>query len=259
MYNEHQGLINILIVETNNQNIYADKDKSIIAARSSDYIFKIVTVKKLVKISNKLYFNIEFLGKEIGFLKPEESIILIPKKNRQVKVREDAHFNNKINQYLSMSEDNFEKNKTNVAYSKYYAIQEGVIYESITHVDEILSFQKPKEINNLYKTAQNFQIKKDAVTFYDSAMTKKSKLIKSSDSNYVSKYIMPAENKIKFRYKGRDVWIKEEDVCIDYKVEEYPITDINEILLNSLLIQYSSKLENYHQYYLKVLNKELKR
>ncbi|KKK33965.1 hypothetical protein WN59_10215 [Salinicoccus sediminis] len=256
-FNEHEGIINILVVEPENQNIYSDIDKGFITARSQDYNFKILTVREILKIDKELYYKAEYKGKKIGLFKPVKSIFLIPKMNRQIKIKQSTEFENALNEYLLLEKEHFESNKSNVAFSKFYAIFEGKIYETIVLIDEILCFLRSDEINNLHKIAKHFTVETDAMTFYNSEMTKKSNLIKAGEKIYSSKYIIPNEKKVKFRYNNKDIWISEEHININYTISYYQPNDINDLIIDAILNQYNEKLENYHIYYNKLLNREL--
>src|SRR5699024_6658047 len=216
-----------------------------------------LTVREIIEMDKELYYKIEYKGKEIGLFKPVKSIFLIPKMNKQVKIKQTAKFENVLNEYLLLEQEHFESNRSNVAFSKYYAVFEGKIYETIVLIDEILCFLKPNEINNLHKIAKHFTVETDAMTFYNSEMTKKSKLIKAGEKIYSSKYIVPNEKKIKFRYHNKDVWISEEHININYTINYYQSNDINKLIINSILNQYNEKLDDYHIYYNKDLNREL--
>ncbi|WP_020006186.1 hypothetical protein [Salinicoccus albus] len=257
MFNDHKTFINILIVEPHNQNIYADKEKNLISARSSDYNFKIVIAREIIEIDDELFFKIEFEGRDIGLFKPQKSILLIPKTNRQIKLNEHATFDNELNQYLELNVENYKEKNKNIMFSRYYAVYDSNIYECLTLVDEIICFMKPAEISELYRVTTEFTINKDTITYYDSRLHRKGKKVKASNKVYTTKHILPDENKVKFRYKGKDVWIKQEFLNINYNINRYRPDEINEVILSSIINQSEEKLENYHLYYDRILKKEL--
>lgn len=259
MFNEHDAIMNILIVEPHNQNIYGDKNQEYVAARTSDYNFKLLTVRDILKLEDELYLNIEFKGKKIGILKPQKSIMLIPKNKRQIKVTPEATFDNPVNHFLGIDKKIFEENRTKIAFSKYYALFDGDIYETIILENELFAFLKPSEINNLHGLEKEFSIKEDTVTYRDNGFTKKWKPIKASNKKYTSKHILPQDQKIKFRYGGKNAWIDESCINIDYDIIETKITDINEAIMESILSQYAEKLDDYHIYYNRILAREMKK
>ncbi len=259
LFNEHKAIINILIVEPHNQNIYSDKEKSYIAARTSDYNFKILTVREIIKIDDELYFHVEYKGKQIGFFKPVKSITLVPKYKRQININPEANFNNNLNTFLEIDQNQFEENRSRIAFSKYYAIFENQLFETIILSDELIGFLKSEEINNLFKKAKKFKVREDAMTYNDNTFTKKWKKIDASETTYTSKYIVPNEKKVKFKYSGKDVWIDENLIDIDYDILDMKLKDVNEILVESMLKQYADKMDEYHIYYNRMLAKEMKK
>lgn len=263
MFNNHKAVINILITEPLNQNIYADKEKKYISARTNDYNFKILTVREMIKVENELYFKIEYKGKKVGLFKPDNSVILIPKYKSQIKITKSAEFNNNLNKYLEVSEKHFEENRARIAFSKYYAIFQGEIFETVVLAGELLVFLKSVEINNLFKVEKNFSIKNDVMTYKNNELTKKWKPIKATSKIYTSRYVLPQEKKIKFKYGGRDAWIDENfidiDIDIDYDIKDIEISDVNYLLFETMLKNYSEKIEDYHIYYSKILKNEMKK
>jgi len=254
-FNKHKPYIYLLIFEKETMNIYQSIESELVICRSSDINFKLVKVAELISKDNKIYFGINIRKNIIGYFCPKTSVIVVPKNVKQIRVEKNTLFSNELNQMLNVDEKYFEDKREKVAFSKHYASINNKIYESVVLKDEIIGFFESKYINNMHKVQYNFKVTDTTTLYRDNAMTKIISKIQPSDKVFKTDYIMPSENKLRFKHMKRNVWLDAKDTDLEFESEDEPLKNLDELLLNSIMTQYQEKLEDYHKYYNKVLNK----
>src|SRR5699024_5770918 len=180
-FNKHKAYIYLLIFEKEPVNIYQSIDSELVICRSSDINFKLVKVEELISTDNKVYFGINISKNITGYFCRRTSVILVPKKVKQIRVEKNTLFNKDLNQMLNVDEKYFEDKREKVAFSIHYASLNNKIYESVVLKDEIIGFFESKNINNMHKAQYNFKITDSTTLYKDNAMTKTVSKINSSD------------------------------------------------------------------------------
>lgn len=257
-FNKHDVHLNILVYEFDKINIYSDLEGSAIVATTAELNFKIYEVLELIEKDKSYILKIKVRNSIIGYLKPNTSLLMLPKLQQQSKIKNLVSFKNPLNEFLNLRDVIFKENRNKISFSSYYTIFKNEIYEAVVLKHDIVGFFKPEELNKVEKSDENFRIIKETITYYDSELTKKGKKIKVSDNIYKAKYIIIDEKVLKFKYQGKDYWIDMD--CLDIKLNSKVIhpRNVNEAIIDSMLYQYQNKLSNSHKYYLKILNKEIR-
>lgn len=246
----------ILIRENSMKNIYSDLELGSIAYRSSDLNFQLTKVKEIKVFDNNTYYLLEKDNKILGYFSPETSISLFPKQRQQAKVIFKNYRNNDLNKSLNISlEENEIIIDGKIIYSSFYCFYNEKVYEGLVFKDKLLGFAFTSEIAHLYKKEVEFQLLQSSNTYLDANLSKIYKVIKDTTKIFKTKYLLPDENKVRFFLSGKDVWINESDIKLDYKTESYYPNSIDECLLSSIIYTLNDKLDNYHSYYLKTLKK----
>lgn len=255
MLKEHNLNFNLLVLENENIYIYDKKFNGLIIAQSDNLKYQLVDIIDIVEYKEEVMCKIKLPNNAEGYFTPKNSVFIIPKKVTQVKISKDAEFQNHLNSYMNLDKEYFDNNIERVLYSKYYAVSQGVVYECLILVDEIIGFIEPGSIHILHRHEQEFKIINDTTTYRDSALTKSVSVLKNQNKIFRSQYIIIEENKVRIKNGSKILWISLKDTnLIPNIINTYSI-DINEILIESLLAQYKDKLQNYHKYYNKLLNR----
>lgn len=254
-FNKHKPYIYLFLFEKEPINIYQDLNYEIIISRSSDINFKMVKIVEIISENGLLTFGVEIRNNIIGYIQPISSIVMIPKNVKQVRVDKEANFNNELNQMLKIDENHFTEKQEKVAFSRHYAVFENMIFESVVLKDEIIGFFESEDINNMYKVKLKFKVTNKTVAYRDNAMTKKLSVLSPENKFIETDYIMPSENKLRFKHKGSSAWISIYDTDLEYDIEDNVFNDINELLLTTILNQYKEKIDNYHEYYHRILKR----
>lgn len=258
-FNSHKPYFYLLIIERNNINIYQNYNETLILSRSSDVQYQMLKVHEMNQSEESISFNIELPNGECGIITPIDSLLLIPKIREQVKINSEATLKNELNNHFDIDYDNFEKNRNKVVYSDQYVVFNNKIYETLILVDEIIGFVESDDINRMHACKSDFKIIKDTTVHKNSGMTQPHKLFKASEKLYKSMYIMPSENKIRFKHRNTSLWIDKNATDFKEVIREKNFKDFNELILDSILFQYELQIENYHTYYSKIINEELRR
>lgn len=255
-FNEHKPQASILILENDNINIFEQENDSIILEQSNNLQFQLLDVFEIIETGEQWYLKIILPNGKIGYIRPLDSIIILPKQKKQVRISKNAKFLNSLNDYIGMDEEKFKNNRNKMMYSSHYAIYKNEIFECLRYIDEIVSFLKPIEVNKMERYEKSFTIYEDTAIYRDSMLTKPVKLLSKDKKSFKSQYIILKENKIRFKHNGKIYWLKisDTDLKIDLKIQEYE--NLNELILDTIIYQYLFKLENYHKYYQQILIKE---
>ncbi|CAM2895695.1 hypothetical protein [Salinicoccus roseus] len=259
MFNKYTSHLNLLVAEKHDLPIFMDKKKNLLAGRTTHMNYKVVAIEEISEINDELYFQINYKNNVKGYFVPETSIILIPKEREQVKLVKDVGFDNSINTHLGIEDEEFEVKKSKILYSNYYAIYEGEVHEGLALQNMLVGFFPSKQIHPLKKIAKDFKVVEATSYYSDSGFINKIGEIEPSEQLFRSQYVIPDEKKLRFKNGKKSYWIAEEPTDVKYDFNNFRSTDPSEVLIESILYQYDDKLENYHSYYLKVLNKELKK
>lgn len=247
----------ILIREHDKKNIYTNQKLDNISYRSNDLNYQLTKVSKIEVINNKTYFLLEKDNKTLGYFTPENSLIMFPKQRQQVKVSSNEIKDNGLNKSFGIDlEENEVINEGRIIYSSFYCFYKGKVYEGLNFKNTLLGFATSSEIAYLYKQEVEFQIRQPLDTYLNANLTKIHKSINDTSKVFKTKYLLPKESKVRFYYSGKDVWINESDIIIDYTVQGYAPQTINECLLSSIIYTLNDKIENYHKYYLSILKKK---
>lgn len=257
-FNSHQPYFYLLILERNNINIYQNYDKALILSRSSDVQYQMLKVHEMHQGTENISFKIELPNGITGVITPVDSVLIIPKIRQQVKIDTVASIENELNNHLDIEYEFFEKNRNKVVYSDQYVVFNNKIYETLILVDEIIGFVEPGNIHRMHARKSEFKIIKEATAHKNSGMTQPYKLFKVSDKPFKSMYIMPSENKIRFKYKNTSLWIDIDATDFEEVIKEKEFNSLNELIIDSILYQYQLQVENYHKYYSKIINEELR-
>lgn len=258
-FNEHMPQANILILERNSIDIYDSKDSEIIIERSSNIQFQLLEILEIVEIEPSTHLKVKLPNGKKGYLKPIDSFIILPKKIKQVRISKDVIFNNPLNEFIGMDKTNFENNKHRVMFSSQYAIFNNEIFECLTYVDEIIAFVRPSEVNIMQRYERPFTILENTTIYRDSIMTKPVKTLQKGNKSFNSQYVILEEEKLRFKDNGKSYWLNLSDTNLIVEKEHHIYDSLDELILDSILYQYSLKLENYHKYYQKILTKEIKK
>lgn len=246
----------ILIRENSIKNIYSNLELGSIAYRSSDLNYQLTKVKRIRVFDNSSYFLLEKDNKNLGYFSPETSISLFPKQRQQAKVIFENYRDNDLNKSLNINlEDNEIIRDGKIIYSSFYCFYNEKVYEGLVSKDKLLGFALTSEIAHLYKKEVEFQLLHPSNTYIDANLSKLYKEIKDTTKIFKTKYLLPNENKVRFYFSGKDAWINESDIKVDYNIESYYPHSIDECLLSSIIYTLNDKLDNYHSYYLKTLKK----
>jgi len=258
-FNEYKPITNLLILENENINIYESIDEEIIIEQSINMQFQMLEILEIVVTEPQNVFKIQLPYNKIGFIKPHNSVVVIPKRKKQVRINNDVKFNNPLNIFIGIDEKYFEKNKHRVVFSSYYAVFQNEVYQCLIYIDEIIAFVKESEINIMHRYEKKFKIIADTTIYRNATMTKPVRLLYKGNTTYTSQYVIIEEEKVRIKYKGKIYWIKKSDTDLIIDIDHERYADLNELLLDSILYQNSLKLENYHQYYHKLLMRESNR
>lgn len=254
-FNEYKPLINILILENQNISIFSSLNKEIIIEQTNNLQFQLL---EIIELETNNIFRVKLPNGKKGYFTPVDSVLVLPKKTKQVRISANANFNNSINRYLGIDEEHFVKNMHRVVFSSQYAIFKEEIYECLTYVDEIIAFVKPEEVNVMHRHEQPFKVIKDTTIYRDSTMTKPVSNLTKGEKSHTSQYVIIEEKKLRFKDNGKIFWLNLEDTDLDIEIDQEKYNSLNELILDSILYQYSLKIENYHKYYQKILNKQSK-
>src|SRR5699024_2236366 len=227
-FNSHKPYFYLLIIERNNINIYQNYNETLILSRSSDVQYQMLKVHEMNQSEESISFNIELPNGECGIITPIDSLLLIPKIREQVKINSEATLKNELNNHFDIDYDNFEKNRNKVVYSDQYVVFNNKIYETLILVDEIIGFVEPGNIHRMHARKSEFKIIKEATAHKNSGMTQPYKLFKVSDKLFKSMYIMPSENKIRFKYKNTSLWIDIDATDFEEVIKEKEFNSLNE-------------------------------
>lgn len=255
---EYKPIINILILEKENKYIYENMNREIIIEQTKNIQFQLLELIEVFESGTESVFRVKLSNGRKGYFKPKNSIILIPKKRQQVKISKDVVFKNSLNEYLDIDENNFEKNKDKIVFSSQYAIYNEKIYESLIYVDEIIGFVKNEEVNVLRGYMRPFYIKKNALIYHDSSMKKPSNILINHERSYESQYVILEENKVRFKINGKIYWINRDETDLIIDLDHSRSKNLDELIIDTILVQINLKLENYHKYYQKLLLKHTK-
>jgi len=257
-FNNHRPYFYLLIIEKSNINIYQNYNETLILSRSSDVQYQMLKVHEIHQNNESISFKVELPNGVSGVITPVDSILTIPKIRQQVKIDASAKIENELNRHLDIEYEYLKKNRDKVVYSDQYVVFNNKIYETLILVDEIIGFVEPENINHMHASKSNFKIIKETTAHKNSGMTKPYKSFKASDKLFKSMYIMPSENKIRFKYKNTSLWIDSDATDFDEIIREKEFKDLNELVIDSILFQYQLQVENYHTYYSKIINEELR-
>ncbi|WP_462420184.1 hypothetical protein [Salinicoccus sp. Marseille-QA3877] len=258
-FNNHKPYFYLLIIESNNINIYQNYNKTLILSRSSDVQYQMLKVHEINQSEESISFKVELPNDENGIITPVDSVLLIPKIREQVKIDSDTTLKNELNNHFDIDYDYFEENRNKVVYSNQYVVFNNKLYEALILVDEIIGFIQSDHINRMHACKSDFKIIKDTTVHKNSGMTQPYKLFKASEKLYKSMYIMPSESKIRFKHGNNSLWIDKHATDFKEVIREKNFKDINEVVLDSILFQYQLQVENYHTYYCKIIKEELRR
>jgi len=256
--NEYKPIINILILEKENKYIYENMNKEIIIEQTKNIQFQLLELNEVFESGDESAFRVKLSNGRKGYFKPKNSVIFIPKKRQQVKISKDAVFKNSLNEHLDVDENNFEKNKNKIVFSSQYAIYNGEIYESLIYVDEIIGFVKSEEVNVLVGYMRPFNVKKNALIYHDSSMKKPANTLINHERSYESQYVILEENKVRFKISGKIYWVNRDETNLIIDLDSKKFKNLDELLIDTILVQINLKLENYHKYYQKLLLKHTK-
>src|SRR5699024_4959654 len=254
-FNKYLPHIYFLIIEDRKINIYENQDKSLIISTVKDLKYQLIKVLEIIKIENEMSFKVQLPNNKKGYFVPEKSILIIPKESKQVKISEDATLDNDLNKYINIDQAYLQENKNKIMYSKQYAIFDNKIYETLLLVDEIVGFIEQKEVNKLHRYTQEFKVVENTKTYSNNAMTKPVSIIKDYDEIFKTQYVMHKESKIRMKYNGKNLWINSKNTDLEFEIMDKDYSDLNELLIESILTQYEEKINNYHKYYNKLVSK----
>jgi len=255
-FNKHLPYFYLLVHEDRSINIYQKTDKNIILSTSKELKYQLIKVLEIIKTEDELKFRVLLPNNKKGYFKPEKSILIIPKRNVQVKISKHAYLDNDLNEYINIDMDFLEENRNKVMYSHQYAIYDNKIYEVLLLIDEIIGFIEQKDVNILHRHSSEFKIIKKTNTYSDNAMTRPFSIITDYNKTFKTQYVMPSENKIRLKYKGSNLWINSEHTDLEIELRDEKFFDINELMIESILTQYEEKVNNYHKYYNKLLSNQ---
>ena len=255
-FNEHMPQASILILENENINIFEQKNNSVIIEQSNNLKFQLLDVIEIIETGKKCQLKIVLPNGKEGYIRPLESIIIFPKQTKQVRISKNANFLNSLNKYIRMDEEKFNNNINKIMYSSHYAIYKNEIFECLRYIDEIVSFLKPIEVNNMERYEKSFTLYENTNIYRDSMLTKPAKILVKNKKSFTSQYIIVEENKIRFKHKGKIYWLNLSDTDLKVKLKFQEYENLNELILDTIIYQYSFKLENYHKYYQQILIKE---
>ncbi len=254
-FNEYKPLVNILILEKQNINIYSSLENELIIEQTNNIQFQLLELIELV--SNNV-FRVKLPNGKKGYFTPIDSVVVLPKKTKQVRISRDANFSNSINKYLGIDETHFVNNMHRVVFSSQYAIFKEEVYECLTYVDEIIAFVKPSEVNVMHRYEQPFKVTTDTTIYRDSTMKKPVTTFLKGEKSHTSQYVIIEEKKLRFKDNGKIYWLNLEDTDLSIEIDQEKYDNLNELILDSIIHQYALKVENYHKYYQKILNKQSK-
>lgn len=257
-FNMHKPFFNLLIIEKSNINIYNSIDEDLIINQTNNLQFQMLELVEIVDSNQRNTYKIKLPNGKNGFITPKTSVLIIPKKNRQVRIANEVNFYNEINSFLDIDKENFDENKHKVVFSGQYAVFNGEIYECLTYIDEIIGFLKPSEIHVMHRTSQSFKLLNDSTIYRDSLMTKPVSTLRSNDKILKSQYVIIEEQKVRFKDNGKIYWLDMNATDLIPNVVDLKHINIDELIIDSMLYQYAHKVENYHTYYQKILSKHTK-
>jgi|SRR5699024_1277040 len=257
-FNNYRPYVNILILEKKNINIYSSLNREIILEQSNNVQFQMLELIEIVETGPQCIYKIKLPSGKKGYFSPIDSIVILPKKNKQVRISNDTQFRNKLNEFLGMDKTYFEMNSHRVVFSSQYAIYNNELYECLTYIDEIIAFVRPSEVNIMHRYEKPFKVINDTTVYRDSNMTKVVTTFPKGKEELTSQYVIIEEEKLRFKYNGKIYWLNLKDTNLEIEIARIIYENLDEVLLDTILYQNSMKLENYHKYYQKILNKQSK-
>lgn len=259
LFNESDSYFNLLVFESQDSEIYQNVNKSLISGKLQDINYKVVTVEEIVLIDSDYYYKINYLNKIKGFFKPNESIVIIPKAREQVKLDPSLEFNNKLNNYLSLSNSLFEEAGNKIAFSTSYAIFKGKVFEVVVYKNEIVGVFYSEKLDHLIKYTVDFTIGKNSKIYKDSSLKTQLSILNKTASKFRSEFVIPTKKLVRFRDNGIIKWVPVSSTDINYVKNNFRPTNASDTLIKSLLYQYKDKLRKSHSLSLEIMNKEIKK
>lgn len=259
LFNESNSHFNLLVFENNNNNIYDSIEMNYIMGTVKDINYKVVTVENIELINSDYYYKINYRNKIKGYFKSESSIILLPKSKQQVKLTPELNFYNDLNRFLDIDNNLFQKVNKKIAFSSSLAIFENVLYEMVIYKNEVVGFFPSDQLEHLVRKQQVFKIISETTIYKDSSLEKEITSTKGLEKNFKSDFWLPTRNLLRFKYESLTAWVSISSTNIEKSGKNYKPKTVSDALLQSIMYQYEEKLEKSHQYYLKILNKELKK
>src|SRR5699024_1435137 len=213
LFNESDTNFNLLVFENENIDLYKDKSRKILAGNVQDINFRIVTIE-YINNEEEMDFYVNYKNRLRAYFKPHNSIPIFPKEKQQVKFKENCNFHNQLNTKLKLDPKLFDSIHNKICYSISYLMQDNILYEAITYKNEVVGFFPVTELEHLIRYRAHFKIINEAIIYKDSFLTKRNKLIKEIEAEFISDFVIPSSNVVRFKYQNELNWIPIEDTNI---------------------------------------------
>ena len=245
-----------LHIKEEDSNIYDQLNSDKVIGDMSTHNGTIVDVVSVSKINGSFYYKIKYKNQLIGWFNPKaDSIKYFKTKKQEIKLLEKSKIDNELNNSLEIDTIELKENWMKIFTSDFCAIFNEKIYCGVLLKDKLLGFIEINDISHFINYRNDFNFINDNINLYKDSKLEKSSIenFSHSEKKYTALGGFEGFDGIRVIINGKRYWIDQRNTNINVN---YPrITNIDDIIIDTLLYQLNDKVEKQNEFYSARINK----